>query len=79
MDSKNYKSIFVLHVYKHGSCKKSAYSIDNEDIEQYGNGIGLAERNFPSFILTILMMPTPLFIIMSAMTEKLAMDTRTPP
>jgi len=36
MGTKKYKSLFILHVYKFEPCKKPAYRIDKEDVEQKG-------------------------------------------
>ncbi|PBC73870.1 hypothetical protein [Fibrobacter intestinalis] len=36
MGTKNYKSVFILRVYKFSSCEKLAYRIDKEDLERNG-------------------------------------------
>jgi len=46
MGTKNYKSVFILHVYIFSSCDKPAYRIDKEDIERNGYaepGFGIFE------------------------------------
>ena len=36
MGTLNYKSVFILHVYKFSLCEKPAYRIDKEEIERNG-------------------------------------------
>ncbi|MBR5412167.1 MAG: hypothetical protein IK114_03865 [Fibrobacter sp.] len=46
MGTKNYKSVFILRVYKFDQCEKPAYRIDKEEIERNGYakpGFGIFE------------------------------------
>jgi hypothetical protein len=36
MGTRNYKSAFILRVFKFSSCEKPAYRIDKENIERNG-------------------------------------------